>query len=121
MVQQAYASFMAARAQQPAHVEALKACAALHKACSMLDEAAAALQLAHEAAGEDAAISEALSAVLTDIGTPAHFLLCEHACVHVRTCVSMCDRVCVCERVYMYACALLLAGWLAQYWLHCCW
>ena len=73
---QAFASFMGALACQPAHVEALTACAALQKACGFLTEAVAALELAREAAHDNAAISEALAAVLTDIGEPLSVFQC---------------------------------------------
>ena len=74
---QAFASLMGALAQQPAHVEALLACADLHKACGLLHDAAACLKSAQSAAPDNSAVCKELAAVLTDIGKQRRAAFCQ--------------------------------------------
>ena len=74
---------MGALAQQPANVEALVACAELHKACGLLADAATALKAARDAAPDNVSVARALAIVLTDLGKQrpsfhmAHAYTCE--------------------------------------------
>lgn len=72
-VLQAFASFMAVFAKEPRHMDALLSCAALHRACGSLHEAADLLKEANaETEGKNHTVTYALATVLTDIGKLHH-------------------------------------------------